>query len=133
MNLVVVNPQHVRPNQGSLVDLIQMFLDAQDVAESSKRTYERQLRQFVNWLHDTGRGQNLGQLRREDILSFKHWLSDAGKSSYTVSGYITVVRKLFQWLESEKVYPDVTRNIKGAKRAKGFRKDCLTPRSSCAF
>jgi integrase/recombinase XerD len=127
MSLVVLNPQHVQPtNQGSLADLIQKFLDAQDVAESSKLTYERQLRQFVNWLHETGRDQNLGQLRREDILSFKKWLGEEGKSSYTVSGYLTVVRKLFQWLESEKIYPDVTRNIKGAKRARGHRKDSLT-------
>jgi integrase/recombinase XerD len=128
MSLVVLNPHHVQAKyQGSLADLIQMFLDAQDVAESSKRTYERQLRQFVNWLHATGRDQNLGQLRREDVLAYKKWLADAGKSSYTVSGYLTVVRKLFQWLESEKIYPDVTRNIKGAKRARGYRKDCLVP------
>jgi integrase/recombinase XerD len=128
MSLAVVSPQHVQTaSQGTLAQLIQMFLDAQDVAESSKRTYERQLRQFVNWLHETGRDQNLGQLRREDILAFKRWLSDERKSSYTVSGYLTVVRKLFQWLENEKVHPDITRNIKGAKRAKGYRKDCLTP------
>jgi integrase/recombinase XerC/integrase/recombinase XerD len=109
----------------SLSDLVQAFLADQDVSTSSRETYRRSLRPFVSWLELTGRDQRLSTLTREDILAYKERLQ-AEKSSYTVSAYLTVVRKLFGWLESQKLYPDITRGVKGAKKAKGHRKDCLT-------
>jgi len=107
--------------------LLDKFLAAQDVAESSKATYGRQLLQFTAWLQSSGRDHALGQLSREDILEYKKELFARGMSSYTITSYVTAVRKLFQWLESEKLYPDITRGVKGARRAKGYAKDCLTP------
>ena len=109
----------------SLQDLVQAFLSDQDVASSSRETYRRSLKQFISWLELTGRDQRLSTLTREDILAYKERLQ-ADKSSYTVSAYLTVVRKLYGWLESQKLYPDITRGVKGAKKAKGHRKDCLT-------
>ena len=100
------------------------FLASLDVAESSKDTYTRSLRQFISWLDDTGR-QSL-QLQREDILAYKRYLKDS-LSVYTVNQYLTAVRKLYQWLESQKIYPDITRGIKGLKKPEGYRKDTLTP------
>ena len=110
-----------------LDELVRRFVEAQDVAPSSRATYGRQLRQFCLWLQDTGLASRMDTLRREDILAYKDYLEKSGKSAYTVSGYLVAVRRLFAWLESEKVYPDVTRGVKGAKKARGFRKDCLTP------
>jgi len=103
--------------------LLEKFLAAQDVAASSKATYKRQLRQFRLWLQETGR--SLFQMTREDVLAYKKELL-ASKSSYSVSGYLTVVRKLFEWLEGERIYPNVAKGVKGAKTARGFRKDTLT-------
>lgn len=111
----------------ALEELVGRFLEAQDLAPSSKATYARQLKRFTGWLRDTGRASRMAQLSREDILAYKQSLQDSGLSSYSVSGYLVTVRKLFQWLESEKVYPDITKGVKGAKKARGFRKDCLTP------
>ena len=99
------------------------FLASLDVAESSKATYTRSLRQFIDWLDDTDR-KSL-QLAREDILAYKNYLKDR-LSVYTVNQYLTAVRKLYQWLESQKIYPDITRGIKGAKKPRGFRKDTLS-------
>jgi len=110
----------------SLQDLVTKFLADQDVSTSSRETYRRSLRPFVSWLQLTGRDQRLSTLTREDILAYKETLQ-AEKSSYTVSTYLTVVRKLFGWLESQKLYPDITRGVRGAKKAKGHRKDCLAP------
>lgn len=110
-----------------LAGLVDSFIEAQDVAPSSRQTYRRQLKQFVSWLQCTGRVDTLNTISRQDILAYKDWLSSAGKSSYTVSGYMTAVRKLFEWLETEKVYPNIASGIKGAKKAQGFRKDTLTP------
>ena len=104
-------------------DKIQAFLDSLDVAEKSRATYERSLRQFISWLRDSGRYTL--QLQREDILAYKEYLA-GGKSAYTVTLYLTSVRKLYQYLESNRAYPDITRGIKGAKKPKGFRKDTLS-------
>ena len=112
--------------QASLEDLTDLFLREQDITEASRATYQRALRQFVGWLRETGRDQRMGTLQREDILAYKESLQ-ATKTASTVSCYLTAVRRLFGWLESRKAYPDITRGVKGAKKAKGHRKDCLTP------
>ena len=36
-------------------DRISDFLDSLDVAEKSRATYERSLRQFILWLYESGR------------------------------------------------------------------------------
>ncbi len=112
--------------QASLEDLMALFLREQDITEASRATYQRALRQFVAWLRKTGRDQRMATLQREDILAYKESLQ-ATKTASTVSCYLTAVRRLFGWLESRKAYPDITRGVKGAKKAKGHRKDCLTP------
>ena len=112
--------------QASLEDLTDLFLREQDITEASRATYQRALRQFVTWLRETGRDQRMGTLQREDVLAYKESLL-ATKTASTVSCYLTAVRRLFGWLESRKAYPDITRGVKGAKKAKGHRKDCLTP------
>lgn len=76
--------------------LQERFIKAQDVASSSRDTYWRELRQFMEWLQDTNRMDGLSSFTREDILAYKEEaLLSAGKSSYTVSGYLTVVGKFF--------------------------------------
>ena len=91
---------------------VEDFLRSLDVSEKSRATYERSLRQFISWLRDSGRYTL--QLQREDILAYKEYLAGS-KSAYTVTLYLTSVRKLYQWLESNRIYPDITRGIKGAK------------------
>jgi len=104
-------------------DRVEDFLRSLDVSEKSRATYTRSLKQFIGWLADTG--QNTLELQREDILAYKEYLQSS-KSAYTVTLYLTSVRKLYQWLESQKMYPDITRGIKGAKKPRGFRKDTLS-------
>lgn len=111
----------------SLEALVDRFLAEQDVASSSKATYRRQLKQFVSWLQETGRAGRMATLDRQDILSYRDSLQAQQLSSYSVSGYMTAVRRLYEWLEARKLYPNIAREIKGAKKARGFRKDCLTP------
>jgi len=105
-------------------DMAEDFLASLDVAESSKATYTRSLRQFILWLDETGRHSL--QLAREDILAYKRCLKEE-LSVYTVNQYLTAVRKLYQWMESKRIYPDITRGIAGVKKPEGFRKDTLTP------
>jgi len=46
----------------------------------------------------------------------------AKKSPYTISGYLTAVRKFFEWLESQKIFPNIARSVKGLKKAQGIQK-----------
>ena len=57
-----------------LEGVIEEFIQAQDVSGNSRKTYKRELSQFVAWLEETGRQDNLNQLDRGDILEYKDWL-----------------------------------------------------------
>jgi len=107
----------------SIYALIEDFIRSQDVKTSSKETYRKSLKQFL--LYSTER--NLQDPTREDILNYKTYLlNDKKLSPTTVTSYLVAVRKFFEWGESEKLYPNIAKSIKGAKRPKGFRKDVLT-------
>ena len=110
----------------ALDELVQKFIESLDITPNSKYTYARQMKQFIHWLYTTNKYSTMHLLSRQDILAYKEHLISIRKSSYTVGGYITVVRKFFEWLESEKIFPNIARGVKGVKKAKGFRKDCLT-------
>ncbi len=125
MEITETRPTDITVSQSLLLDkILDNFLADQDISASSRSTYARSLKQFKDWLYQDGREGSL-KIQREDILEYKSSLAD--KSSYTQTLYLTSVRKLYQWLESKRIYPDITRGIKGAKKPKGFRKDTLTP------
>ena len=113
--------------RSSLLAMVDRFIASQDVSKPSRATYSRQLKQFASWLTETGKVEALNTLQRQDILDYRAHLLGLGKCANTVAGYLTLVRKLFEWLEAEKIYPNIARGVKGTKKAKGFRKDCLTP------
>ena len=123
MEIVEARSTDLTVSQKPLEKLIEDFLADLDISDSSRYTYTRSLKQFILWIHETGKDRL--DLQREDILEYKAYL--ASKSSYTQTLYLTSIRKLYQWLESKRIYPDITRGIKGAKKPKGFRKDTLTP------
>ena len=106
--------------------LIDRFIASIDAKENSRSTYRRQIKPFIEWILLKYSNYNLRQLDQEDIHLYKHFLVKSKKSSYTISGYLTAVRKFFEWLESQKIFPNIAKNVKGLKKPKGFRKDCLT-------
>ena len=103
---------------------IDKYLENLDVKPKSKDTYRKALKQFRQWITERN-GTNKAP-ERADILAYKEYLR-ANYTASTVSAYITAVRGLFTWLEAEKQYPNIAAGIKGAKAAKGFKKDTLTP------
>jgi integrase/recombinase XerD len=102
--------------------LILRFISALDLKESSKYTYQRELKPFSEWVVKN----RIKQPVRDDILQYKAFLEKQGLSPLTISSYIVVVRRFFEWMEGEKIYPNVARGVKGMKRNRGFRKDPLT-------
>jgi len=108
-----------------LEELRLAFLAALDVAGSSKATYDRQIKKYLCWLQDTGKAEIMAELKREDILEYKNWLQEQDLSVYSVNGYLSAVRKLYIWLEAEKIYPNIAK-VKSLKKPKGHRKDSLS-------
>jgi integrase/recombinase XerC/integrase/recombinase XerD len=105
-----------------LEELIDSFIQAQDVRESSRESYRKGLKKFLEWL----RARGITSPDRQTILDYKDALRESGLSSFSISAYIVVVRKFFDWLESTRGLPNIAKGIKGAKRTRGFRKDPLT-------
>ena len=59
-------------------------------------------------------------------MAYKRALEAQGCSSFTMSNYLVVVRRFFEWAEGMKLYPNIAKGVKGAKHPKGFKKDPLT-------
>ncbi len=110
-----------------LSDLLIDFIEDQDVKESSRRTYARQLKQFFQFVEL--RDLDMNMLTRADIIDFKEYLFNDGLTALTVGGYLTVVRKFFEWTESKKIYPNIAKGIKTPRRSRagGFKKKAASP------
>lgn len=99
------------------------FLASLDIRQSSKNTYQRQLKEFFSWCTATG----VTTIHREDLLTYKGYLAkERSLAAFTISGYLTAVRRYFEWLEAYQKHPNIARGIKGPSRKRGFRKDSLT-------
>jgi len=99
------------------------FMGSLDIRDSSKHTYARQLKEFFAWLNT----QNECELARETILAYKDFLKNEKKlAAFTIAGYLTALRRFFEWLESVKIFPNVAKSIRGPKRRSGFKRDALT-------
>lgn len=122
MNSLPVSQQNSIELSRGLQDLIDAFLISQDIGEGSRRTYQRNLRQFTAWIQENGQGEP----GRQTILEYKHHLEEQRLSPYTINSYMVTVRRFYAWAETEGFYRDITRGIKGVKRARGFKKDPLT-------
>jgi len=122
MDIIKAQDRTISTKEISFTELIDAFIVAQDVRGSSKEVYRRQLRQFSKWLQETYRAGK--GLQREDIVAYREHLSER-LTPLSVSGYLTAVRKFFEWLESEKLYPNIAK-VKSPKKPRGYRKDCLS-------
>ena len=76
----------------------------------------------VNYLHQWADKENIPELEDisySDMLDFMKWSSRGGASQRTVSGYLTHVRKYYEWLISEgmvKENPVSSIKVQGIKR-----------------
>lgn len=105
-------------------DLFARFVGFIDAKPKTVETYTRAIRQLFAFFAARG----ITQPTREDILSYRDELKASGHKPTTVQNYITAARLFFQWLEQERIYPNVAAHIKGAKLDKEHKKDYLTSR-----
>ena len=124
MKPVVRQAQDVRTvNPQRIEELVDSFINSQDVKTSSKLLYRRTLKQYFNWVD--GKGYLLSEIARPQLLEYKDELLSSGKSSLTVGSYITSVRRFYEWTEANKFYPNVAKGIKTPKRKQQFKKQPL--------
>ena len=106
-------------------ELVNSFIQAQDVKETSKKLYRRTLKQYFTWVNE--KGYLLSEIARPQIIEYKRDLLEAGKSPFTVGSYITSLRRFYEWAEANKYYPNVAKGIKTPRRKQQFRKQPLLP------
>lgn len=115
--------KHDLKEKETVADLIERFLLSQDVTRGSRTTYRSALKQFFSWF----RRKKVTNPTRETILDYKEYLDSKGLRPFTRSGYLVAVRRFFEWAESLKLYPNIAKGIKGARRSvKTHQKSALT-------
>ena len=115
----------VRGSREELQTLVRTFLASLDVKESSRKLYGRTLKQFFVWVEKTGR--NLSTMTRADIAAYKTYLeTDLKLSSLTIGSYIVSLRKFYEWVEAEALYPNIAKGIKTPSRSQTFEKGYLS-------
>lgn len=125
-NLITVEqPGAIRISSETIKDLIDSFIQAQDVRENSRRLYRRTIKQYFNWVEE--KGHLLSEIARPQIIEYKEDLLRSGKSSLTVGSYITSLRKFYEWTEANRYYPNVAKGIKTPRRKQQFKKQPLQP------
>lgn len=114
--------------------IVATFIATQDVKQTSRDTYNRTLTQFFKWVENTGR--ILSQMSRVDILEYKDYLSlpmeegGCGLSNLTIASYIVAVRKLYEWVEANRIGANIAKGIKTPPRKQAFKKMHLTDEKS---
>jgi len=117
-DLVIIPSQRVE-------ELVDSFINSQDVKLSSKQLYRRTLKQYFTWVDK--KGYLLSEITRPQLLEYKDELLASGMSSLTVGSYITSVRRFYEWTEANKYYPNVAKGIRTPKRKQQFKKQPLLP------
>lgn len=129
--LTTTQTTQIEAKQYTLAQIVELFIDAQDVKPSSKGLYRRTLKQYLDWVEQNG--YTLAEIDRRHVLQYKEQLLADGKSSLTVGSYITSVRRFYEWTEAQKLYPNVAKGIKSPKRKQQFRKQPLRPEQTTAM
>jgi len=110
-------------NTLTIEEIRDLFINSLDTKESSKLAYKRALSQYINYLAINSIA--LFDTNRQTILQYKEYLL-TNKSTLTASFYLVSVRKFYAFLESNRIYPNVAKDIKTPKRVQKFRKLPLT-------
>jgi integrase/recombinase XerC/integrase/recombinase XerD len=132
MDIIVKHPQNLKTVAPQRIDdLVDSFILAQDVKQSSKKLYRRTLKQYFNWV--ITKDYLLSEIARPQIIEYKENLLSSGMSSLTVASYITSVRRFYEWTEANKFYPNVAKGIKTPKRKQQFKKQPLLPEQATAL
>lgn len=113
--IVKVDKQNVETYAGLFGEsLLARFAKFSGVAESSRRTYVKSIKQLLKYFA----ANNITSPTRENLIDWKNSLIAQGKSPYTTQLYLTACKVFFRWLALENVYHNVADNLKLSKSEK---------------
>lgn len=102
---------------------INNYLQAIDLKNSSKQTYQSQLMSFAAWLRKKG----IFDPTEQTIIDFYDYLkNDKCLSILSIKGHITAIKSFFAWLKSVNIYPDIADKIQGPQKIAARKKESLT-------
>lgn len=129
----------VNGNGGELIDRYIMQLSQKP---KTVDTYRKALKQFLNFIEGIGKAEaeimqstvnatatainGITEIGKAEIVAYKNFLEACKLKPSTVGTYLTAVKGLFRWLEAEKIYPDIARDVKGVKYNHSFSKEALS-------
>lgn len=92
-------------------------------APKTVETYTKAVRRFLSYLQANG----ITEPTKDDVREYRDELKLSHKPA-TVQGYVMALKQFFKWTEDEGLYPNIARNVKGAKLDTEHKKDPLTTR-----
>jgi len=107
-----------------ILQLMDEFLANQDIRENSRKKYRDNLHFFINWMT---RNADIISPMRSDIIRYKQYLIDTGRSPMTVDNYLVSVRQFYKYLEEIGVYDNIAVGVHSPKKYYGYRKKHLQP------
>lgn len=108
-----------------LEELVDSFIQAQDVRPNSRELYRRTLKQYLRWVYT--KGYLFSEIASPQLYEYKQDLLLSQKSALTIGSYLTSVKRFYEFTEANRLYPNIAKNIKPPKRLRQFRKQPLLP------
>jgi integrase/recombinase XerC/integrase/recombinase XerD len=108
-------------------EIVERFLKSSSkLRQNSRDLYRRTLKQFFLWAES--RGLSLDTLTIVELIEYREYLlsPERGLTSLTVGSYITSLKKFYEFLESERRYPNIAKSLQNPKRKQQFRKSPLS-------
>ena len=114
----------IERGSNSVMNVVSGYLMHSDVKESSRITYERNLKAFAMWAQDNGK--SMSDITTGDVIAFKTSLLDSGKSALTVRAYVNAAKQFIAWVANETGIRNVAATVKAPRVKKAFKKMHLT-------
>lgn len=108
-------------SQGITSELFSRWASFIEGSEKTVETYTRAVRQFVYYLQ----AHEITQPTRDTVRAYRDELAASHKPT-TVQAYTMALKQFFKWTEEEGLYPNIAKNVKGAKLDTEHKKDYLT-------
>lgn len=124
-DIITINAKAEITQTGLTEDLFYRWIAYIDATPKTIQTYTRAIKQFVTYLQAEG----IHNPTREDLIAYRDTIAADHKPT-TTNLYLMAIKQFFKWTAQEGIYEDIAGHVKGAKLAKGFKKDNLTSKQA---
>jgi integrase/recombinase XerD len=128
MNPLVNTTQAPTSLEPVSLGLMEDWINFLDVRPKTAQTYTRNIKPFAEYMQKKG----ITNPTRADIIAYRNELEapsapgEEPKKPATVQAYIMAIKQFFKWTETQGLYPNIAKNIKGATISQEHKKDPLT-------